>query len=380
MVADGNRRGYQHLLPAFWDEARSHDLELPLEEPISAASFCEARRKITTPLLKRMLHDLGLQAFGKGKRAPRRWHGKRVYAVDGSKFNLQRCPELQAYFGTPEGAHCPQALVSVLVDVCARLPVDVEVSAFASCERAHLIEMLPSLDRGDVLVLDRGYPSHEVFQELSQSGIDFLVRVPASNSFGIIDEVRESGCADRAFTLLPPTGSPQHWRPLQLRVVRITAPDGTESYFITTLARSSFTRDQLSELYHMRWEVEEFFKLAKSPYTGQGQFRSKSPSGVLQEIHALVLFLAISSVCMDAVARTTGREYQSLSQKAAVLGLAAHLTRVFLAGDEDAACHALRTLFLRIARAREPRRPRRSYPRRSFRPARKWGPSGRRGA
>jgi hypothetical protein len=130
----------------------------------------------------------------------------------------------------------------------------------------------------------------------------------------------------------------------------------------------------------MRWEVEEFFKLAKSPYTGQGQFRSKSPSGVLQEIHALVLFLAISSVCMDAVARATGREHQSLSQKAAVLGLAAHLTRVFLAEDENSACHALRTLFLRIARAREPRRPGRSYPRRSFRPARRWGPSGRRGA
>ena len=47
MVADGNRRGYRHLLDGFWDEARSHGLELPTEKPISAASFCTARHKIS---------------------------------------------------------------------------------------------------------------------------------------------------------------------------------------------------------------------------------------------------------------------------------------------------------------------------------------------
>ena len=40
MVADGNRRGYQHLLSGFWDEARSYGLELPVDVPVSAASFC----------------------------------------------------------------------------------------------------------------------------------------------------------------------------------------------------------------------------------------------------------------------------------------------------------------------------------------------------
>jgi hypothetical protein len=72
------------------------------------------------------------------------------------------------------------------------------------------------------------------------------------------------------------------------------APDGVESFFITTLRRSDFSRRQLRELYHMRWEAEEFFKLLKSPYIGQGQFRSKSPVGIKQEIHALVLYLAVA--------------------------------------------------------------------------------------
>lgn len=379
MVADGNRRGYAHVLDAFWDEARGHGLALPTEKPVSAASFCVARRKIPVALLKRMIHDLALNAFREGKRA-RLWRDRRVYAVDGAKLNLQRDPDLERFFGVPEGAHCPQALVSVMLDVCARLPVDVQVSPFASCERTHLLEMLPSLTRGDVLVLDRGYPSHEIIQELCEGEIDFLIRVPASNSFAIIDEVRESGSTDRAFTLLPPPGGPSYWGPRKLRIVRITAPDGSESFFITSLPRSSFSRAQLRELYHMRWEIEEFFKLSKGSYIGQGQFRSKSPSGVTQEIHALILFLAITRVCMEAAARVTGREYDSMSQKAGVLGFAAHLTRILLAEAHDDACLALHQFFLRLTRPPEKRRPGRSYPRRSFRPAPRWGPSGRRGA
>jgi hypothetical protein len=306
-------------------------------------------------------------------------HRRPVFAIDGSKINLQRSPDLHAYFGTPKDAHCPQLLLSVLLDVCAKLPVDLMVSPYASSERVDVFEMLPSLEPNDLLVLDRGYPSHDVFQTLVQEGIDFLVRVPSSNTFNIIDEMQRDGCGDRAFVLEPPKDSPSHWRTLSLRAVRITAPDGTESFFLTTLRRAEFSRGQLSELYHMRWEVEEHFKLIKGPYIGQGQFRSKSPSGVLQEVHALVLFIAITRLCMSTAASSAGREYDSLSQKAAVLGFAAYVTRVFLAEDLDQALRSLQDLFTRILRAREKKRPRRSYPRRSLQPSPGWGPNGRRG-
>ena len=72
--------------------------------------------------------------------------------------------------------------------------------------------------------------------------------------------------------------------------------------------------------------------------------------------------------------------YDSLSQKAAVLGLAAYVTRILLAHDEDHALRSLHQLILRITRARERKRPQRTNPRRSFRPVPRWGPNGRRGA
>ena len=376
MVADGNRRGYRHLLDGFWDEARSYGLELPTEEPVSAASFCAARHKITSDLLRHMLHEIASTTLETTFES-QRWRGRRIFAIDGTKITLQRNPDLDAAFGGPECGNCPQVLVSVLLDVCAKAPIDVEVSAYASSEREHLFNMLPSLTRGDVLILDRGYPSHEVLQTLVQEGIDFLVRVPSTQTFAAIDELRESGGDDYLFHVDPPDGSPPEWSRITLRAVRLKGPDGTESFFFTTLRRSHFSRRQLGELYHMRWEAEEFYKLLKGPYIGQGQFRSKSPAGVKQEIHALVLFLAIARVLMATAAKAEGVDYDSLSQKSAILGLAAYVTRLFLTADEAVAVRELSALLRRIIRTRERRRPGRSCPRRSFRPRLRWGPSGR---
>src|SRR5690606_2444653 len=43
MVGDSNRRGYRHILDAFWDECATHDVPLPTEAPVTAAAFCQAR-------------------------------------------------------------------------------------------------------------------------------------------------------------------------------------------------------------------------------------------------------------------------------------------------------------------------------------------------
>jgi len=166
MVADANTRGYELLLKGLWDEARDHGLPMPTVRPITAAAFCEARPKVTPRLLRRMVHEVATHAF-EDTRASHLWRGRRVFALDGTKINLQRGSDLHRAFGTPHDAHCPQLLLSVLLDVCAKHPVDFEIAPFASDERAHLLAMLPSLAEGDLLILDRGYPSHEILQVLS---------------------------------------------------------------------------------------------------------------------------------------------------------------------------------------------------------------------
>ena len=73
---------------------------------------------------------------------------------------------------------------------------------------------------------------------------------------------------------------------------------------------------------------------------------------------SLTLTQRVTRLCMCTAAQSTGTDYESLSQKAAVLGVAAYVTRVLLPQDVDRALSSLQDLLLRIVRAREKKRPR----------------------
>ncbi len=379
MVADGNRRGYGHLLEGFWDEARSQGLELPTEQALSGPSFCRAREKITPALLKQILQTLASSELASDSLPEHRWNGRKIFAIDGSKVTLPPSEDLMNAFGTSADGHYPMALMSVLYDLGPGLPLDVEVSPYASSERDHLFEMLPSLEAGDVLIMDRGYPSHEVFRALADEGIDFLARVQTSNTFGVIEEMRDRGAVDESFVLEVPRLAPEGWKELQLRFVRVPGPEGDDAFFFTSLPADEYPLEMIAELYRRRWGIEEYYKLHKSDSRGRGMLRSKSVGGIVQEIYAVTLFLAISRLLMSATAKADERDLDTVSQKAAVLAAADYLARVLLEPDRDRRLEELIHLLRRISRVREKPRPGRSYPRRSLRPISKWVASGRRG-
>ena len=112
-------------------------------------------------------------------------------------------------------------------------------------------------------------------------------------------------------------------------------------------------------------------------YSSNTALGTHAECNIREEIHALVLFLAIARVLMATAAKVESADYESLSQKSAVLGLATYITRLFLESDGDFANDELRALLQRIVRNREPKRPQRSAPRVSVRPRARWDPSGR---
>lgn len=378
MVGDANRRGYSHLLDAFWDECASHGVPLPTDRPVSASAFCQARAKISTALLRRVLQETASK-FEQSFRATSRLHGRRVFAVDGSKMNLQRSPDLDARFGRPAGGHVPQATVSSLVNLASGVPHDVTIGPYGACERQLLLDHLVALRPKDVLVLDRGYPSHEILRLLLDAGIDFVVRVPALSTFTAIDVFRDSSGDDyRVLVNAAPDPRRGH-EAIELRAVKLTNPGGDESFFLTTLRRTDFPRAQIEELYRKRWEVEEHYKLEKASYFDQRQFHARSPLGVQQEILAQAIYVAVARFLLAAAATHVDAPYHALSVKSAVLALSAYLTRLCL-DDPDRALLCIPRLLARIATTRDKRRPGRSSPRRSFKPGPRWGPNGRRGA
>lgn len=369
MVADRNRRGYQGLLEQFWQNALSWGLPLPQDKPVSAAAFCKARLKLPGSLLRELLksvHGQLVARFG----SQSLWKGRRVYAIDGCKFNLKRTEELEIEFRGSSGGHLPQVLVCTLYDLLAEIPVAQVELPYDAGERDSLDTLLEQLKPGDLLILDRGYPSFDVFQKLLERGIDFLIRVP--NSFKNLTVTRH----DRTVECPPRKRGAQ---PLSLRTVR-SEVNGSSQYFVTTLSKEEATHNDLLELYHQRWQVEEFYKVLKGDLS-QGNFRSQTPDGVIQELLLAALYAALSRYLIAAaqvshpVPTDSGHLHDSF--KAASLALADALATLILATAREQREDTLQRLLDRIARARTKVRPGRSFPRRSWQPQPRWGPAGR---
>jgi hypothetical protein len=376
MAADGGRRGYQLMLDAFWEEARGNAVLLPTDRPVSAAAFCNARKKLSASAVRQLLRDTS-DAFDQTHGPRHRRRGRRVLAVDGCKISLQRDPELWNEFGAPSDGHAPQILVSVLLDVIAKIPVDATIAPYASDERVQLSHLLSSTREGDILLLDQGYPSYVTIDLLIEQGLDFVIRVPTTSGFPAVEEFVRSGLKEAEIVLTPSPKSPAHiLGSHRLRAVRRSGPDGEPQVFVTTLARAEFRRGAICDLYMQRWQIELFYRLEKSDFVGHHQFHAKSPEGVRQEVFAFLLFTAISRTLIAAASKALGAPYQRISQKGAILATAHALTTILLEGQPERARQALQRLLSRIATRLDPKPRHRSCPRRSFKPRPRWGPQG----
>jgi len=377
MVADAGRRGYARLLESFWHLARAQDTELGSDQPVSAAAFCQARRKLRPEAVREALHRVADEAdarFG----VSRRWKGRRVLTLDGWRVQVQRSDELFERFGRIRRTVNPQILVSTLVDVVSRVPQDVVFAPFRTGERELLLELLDRVRTGDVLVLDRGYPSFDVLHALRSRGVDVVVRVPVRHTFKAVLDFMASGRL-RDEIEIPPRPDSRHRDapPVRLRALRFRGADGVPVILLTSLTAGVAAPHEVRRLYRMRWRIEEHYKLLRSRYLGQGQFHAKSAHGLAQEIYAQELFVAVARYLALLSADAHDAPYDELSQKTAVLALVDHLVMLML--PNPSADAALLQLLARVARVRERPRPGRCFPRRSFAPHARWTPSGRNG-
>jgi len=379
MVRPGERVGYQKVVDRFFSETGLAFSGQEVIKPPDKAAFHRARKKIPVRVCQLLFAEAVEYAQSlASKQEKLTWNGFRVYAIDGTKKNLPDSDELAEYFDGPHHAHFPQMITGVLFDVLAKLPVNYMRAPFNTSEREMALELIQELGPGDLLILDRGYPGYRMCHAIINQGVDFLIRLPKDGMFQEARDFLARRKRDGKITLHPPKAlvkaNPEaDYQPLTVRIVVVALPDSKETaVYITTLTnRQKYPLRALRNLYHCRWQEEEFFKAIKEHLRAE-DFRGKNVQFIDQELLSTYLYYILTRIMMLEAAQQHHKPVENLETKAALIAVARYLDRIFLAETLEQCQELCRRCLAEISwRTYRPRHGRK-FPRKSKSRHGKW--------
>jgi hypothetical protein len=370
----------KQLLKAF----RQSMPDLFLRE-VTPEAVCHARKRLGIAPLKLMFEATSEQAR---KRRVSFFNGLRVWAIDGVRFLIPDNDENESAFGRPKTsrgrAAFPQMLAVALVDVTTRLVCGCVFGRSDASERAGARELLESLSEGDLVLLDRGFPCGDLFEQCKDRGIHFLARI-SSIWKPQVNRVYGPGCCEvKVRSWIPYTESeldesdkkPRKGRPrkgrdveFELRMIEYRIGQEPPVRLLTSMNASDFEARALALLYHQRWEVELAYDELKTHLatvnhgTLHTTFRSKTPDGVRQETYGMLIAYNLVRGLIAEAAQTHGRDPLEISFVQSLRLIQNALSQVVPVQSVVDAEANRRLLLDDIARCINRPRRKRSYPR-----------------
>jgi Insertion element 4 transposase N-terminal/Transposase DDE domain len=291
------------------------------------SSLCVARRRLGVAPL-RQLFDQVVRPLARPETPGAFYRGFRLMGFDGVVFDVPDSPANAAAFDRPSGGPrgdgaFPQIKKLSLVELGTHVEVAFTVKHGHGDERSMAAGLLRHLRPEMLLLLDRGFFSYALWQQLERRGVKLLARVVKSL---ILRPIRALADGSYLAKIYKNASDRQKDRDgITVRVIRYTLDDpqrvghGEEHVLITNLLdETAYPATELIVLYHERWEEELVFDEQKTHQdprraTKPAQLRSGTPAGVIQEVYALSLgHFVIRSLMIEAAA-TVGLDPDRLS-------------------------------------------------------------------
>jgi hypothetical protein len=251
------------------------------------------------------------------------WHGMRTLAVDGTRLILPNHQSVIKEFGQQQfgpKADSPRSLAmgSMLYDVLNQITLDAQLAPYASSERDLLMHHLDKVKRGDLLLLDRGYPCFWLLFLLNAKGIEFCVRLKEDWWLKAKD-FNESTEIERIVTFSLPKKDNKKLSDyphiqettITCRLIKIELPDGKNEILCTSLVDSQkYPYEEFDKLYHYRWNEEEAYKLLKCRIELEN-FSGKTAQAVRQDFHAKIFLMTLCAAYAHPIEDKVVEEYKA---------------------------------------------------------------------
>jgi hypothetical protein len=284
--------------PQVWTKLTAGLSGLPVADP-SPAALRQARRRLGAAPL-RWLFDLLAGPAAVATSVGVRWRTLLVCAIDGTTLSApDTAANLTVYRKQPGnhgGTGYPQLRLLTLV-ACGTRSIIAAVFGPArgpgSGETSYARGLLASMGPGMVVLLDRNFAAAALLETIAATEAHFLVRLKGKRRLPVLKRYRDGSYLSTIGTT-------------RIRVVdaeiTITTSAGraTGGYRLaTTLTdHQQYPAGELVKLYHQRWEIETAYLEIKSSILGGRVLRARTPTGIEQEVYALLVTYQILRTAM----------------------------------------------------------------------------------
>lgn len=308
----------QRELNRFYKEVNQSDFNI---REVTKGAFTQARAKLKPEAFKR-LNEVAVNTFY-NEAEYYVWHNMRLLAVDGTRLVLPNHPTVVEEFGVHQfgpKADSPRslAIASFLYDPLNLLTIDSQIAPYASSEQDLLIEHLDKVDAGDMLLLDRGYPSFWLLFLLKARGIEFCVRLK-ENWWLKVKDFTESSEKERIVTFSLPKkdrnklkGFPHMFdTEITCRLIKVELENGEKEVLCTSLIDGeAYPYSDFEQLYHYRWNEEEAYKLLKCRIELE-DFSGKTAKAVKQDFHAKAFLMTLCAAYAHPIEEKVIAEFKA---------------------------------------------------------------------
>ncbi len=306
MMTAEKHRSYRGLLE-YLKRTAGDQLEWDVEP--NASSLSEARRKLTKEQCLDAFKLLQNECAGIAGSPKVAYKNYRVCAVDMTTVALPAYKDIIREFQCPKDARgkttgAPKGTLTALWDVSTNTPIDWRMEKVYSSERFAAHSLLESLSQNDLVIMDRGYPSRRILDQLINQKTAFLIRMTtgAAGGFKEVKEFADDKLAWDREVILHDNNQRKGEPRLRVRLMKRRLSSGQVAVFATNLyGIRSHKRRALCDLYCYRWDIETAFKEMKVWYKLEN-FSARYAEGIHQEVTGLMTYMLLVGE-MEAQAR-----------------------------------------------------------------------------
>jgi hypothetical protein len=320
------KTGLQREMDSFFRETEEEEFSI---RKVTKGAFSQSRKNLAPEAFLK-LNEIIWRDFYK-KVDYLGYHGHKLLAVDGTFLNLPDHESIREEFGTRgmgrgriRGKKQSMCLLSMLYDPVNYLNLDVQTDHMDASELQLLLRHLNKVEKGDILLLDRGYPARYMFSILQSKGSHFIVRMKPN--WLPVKEFLKSRKEDITITMEVPDGDFERYRQqfpsmrktVKCRLVKVFGEDGKQQVLCTSLLDTAkYKLAELGELYRIRWGIEEGYKMYKARVQVEA-FSGRTAIAVKQDIYAKAMMMTLCAALAFPIEERVVKEYEADQKKGLV--------------------------------------------------------------